>query len=114
VRSFRVDRIGRPLTTGASFPPREPPDADLAAYFSRSVSSGAYAVQARVIFHAPLERMQREISPSAGFLERIHHDVQCSVEVGEFDLHIGVRDSSECIQLGAAARHTADVGWLEN
>jgi predicted DNA-binding transcriptional regulator YafY len=80
-RTFRIDRVRRPLTPRSNFTPRQPPDADLAAYVSRAVSTAAYQVQARVIFYAPLEAVREHISPSAGFLESIDSQ-RCRLTTG--------------------------------
>lgn len=71
-RTFRVDRIGVGVLTGARFAPRPlPDDGDLRAYVSRSVSTSVYAHQAQVLLHAPLERIRKIVPPSAAFLERV-------------------------------------------
>ncbi len=71
-RTFRVDRVTGKVELGDRFSPRPPPeDGDLRKYVSRSVAVAAYGHQARVILHAPLERMQERVSPATGVLERL-------------------------------------------
>jgi predicted DNA-binding transcriptional regulator YafY len=70
-RTFRVDRMEAPIGVGPRFPPRDPPDRDLAAYVSRSVSTGPYAVVANVVLHASIEDVSQHISPGAGVLQPI-------------------------------------------
>jgi len=70
-RTFRVDRVLRVRGTGARFVPREVPGKDLAAFVSRHVSTDAYAYRARVVLHAPHERLVERIPPSAGRLEML-------------------------------------------
>jgi len=81
-RTFRVDRIGRKVTTGARFTPRQGPDGgDLAAYVSRSVSSVMNVVRASVILHAPRERVAERLSPMAGELTAIDAE-RCRLDTG--------------------------------
>jgi predicted DNA-binding transcriptional regulator YafY len=70
-RTFRLDRVEHVTEVGPGFPPRDPPDADLAAYVARFISSDTYTAVARVILHAPLEVMAERVSPAAGKLEPI-------------------------------------------
>jgi predicted DNA-binding transcriptional regulator YafY len=84
-RTFRVDRIEERPTTGQRFTPRKPPDGDFAAYVARSVSSGPYPYQARVIVHAPLEKVAEKIPPVAGKLEAID-DNTCLLHMGASSL----------------------------
>jgi predicted DNA-binding transcriptional regulator YafY len=56
-RTFRVDRIDAKLSLGARFTPRKPPDRDIAAYVSRSVSIAPYQHRARKNLHAPVEKI---------------------------------------------------------
>jgi predicted DNA-binding transcriptional regulator YafY len=70
-RTFRVDRIQRVIETGPSFSPRDPPEANLAAYVSKSIAASGYAEVARVVIHAPVEVIADRVSPSAGVLEPI-------------------------------------------
>jgi predicted DNA-binding transcriptional regulator YafY len=84
-RTFRVDRIEQRPTTGQRFTPRKPPDGNFAAYVARSVSVGPYEYQARVIVHAPLEKVADKIAPSAGKLEAID-DHSCLLHVGASSL----------------------------
>lgn len=70
-RTFRVDRIARPISLEGAFLPRPPPDGDLATYVSRSVSTAAYQVQASVIVRAPIEALRDRISPSTSTGRRL-------------------------------------------
>ena len=81
-RTFRVDRIEQRPTTGQRFTPRKPPDGDFAA---RSVSVGPYEYQARVIVHAPLEKVADRIAPPAGKLEAIDEHT-CLLHMGASSL----------------------------
>ncbi|MFC0038561.1 helix-turn-helix transcriptional regulator [Actinomadura rayongensis] len=95
-RTFRADRIEPPLgPPGARFAPRPLPDGDPAAYISHSISAAPYRYQARVLFHAPLERMAPRTSPAAGRLEAVD-DRTCVFHTGsnsleELALYVAVK-----------------------
>ena len=80
-RTFRVDRVEGDVTVGARFVPREIPEGDAAAYVSRSVASRPYRYRARVLLHAPLERVRERVPPLAGYLRRVD-DERCRLESG--------------------------------
>ncbi|MBN1236904.1 MAG: WYL domain-containing protein [Gammaproteobacteria bacterium] len=87
-RTFRVDRIGRRIETGPRFASRQGPEGgDLAAYVSRSVSTSAYPVQARVILHAPRDVLAARFSPLAARLTALDGD-RCVLETGAPSLHV--------------------------
>ena len=52
-RTFRVDRISEPQSTGVRFSPRELPMADAAAYVQQNLRGAIYRYRARVTLHAP-------------------------------------------------------------
>ena len=52
-RTFRVDRIDKPASTGVRFAPRALPDKDAAAFVARSLSNAPARYEARVVVHAP-------------------------------------------------------------
>ncbi|MEU9333720.1 YafY family protein [Streptomyces sp. NPDC048290] len=68
-RTFRADRIVPRPPHGPRFPPREPPDEDIAGYVARGVSTGAYPTRAVLRVLAPLEEAARQVSPTDGTLE---------------------------------------------
>ncbi len=57
-RTFRLDRIGRPASTGVRFAPRELPARDAAAYVTDSLASTSYRYEARVTLRAPAEQVR--------------------------------------------------------
>jgi predicted DNA-binding transcriptional regulator YafY len=63
-RTFRIDRIRDPISTGVRATPRPTPDAT--ALVSEGVAVRAYDVQAVVRVHCPPEVAAREISPTVG------------------------------------------------
>jgi predicted DNA-binding transcriptional regulator YafY len=58
-RTFRVDRMTRPASTGVRFEPRELPARDAAAYVSQSLSTAPARYEARVTVHTPAEELNR-------------------------------------------------------
>jgi len=68
-RTFRVDRVARPIQPGARFTPRPEPAGDTATYVSESLTRAPYRYQATILFHAPLEKVAETTSPTAGRLE---------------------------------------------
>jgi predicted DNA-binding transcriptional regulator YafY len=84
-RTFRVDRIETKVTPGTRFPPREPPERDLAAYVSRSVSSAPYPFRARIVLHAPLAVIAGRLSPAMGTLGAIDAG-RCELRTGASSL----------------------------
>jgi predicted DNA-binding transcriptional regulator YafY len=80
-RTFRVDRVGGEIATGAPFQRRSIPGDSVASYVSRAVSSAPYRVKARVVFFAPLARLQSLVPPSVGHLEPVD-DASCRLESG--------------------------------
>ncbi|MFZ0041610.1 MAG: YafY family protein [Solirubrobacteraceae bacterium] len=70
-RTFRVDRIDSRPSPERRFVPREPPEADLAAYVARRVSAVRGSYRARIILHAPLDAVTTRVPPNVGTLEAI-------------------------------------------
>jgi predicted DNA-binding transcriptional regulator YafY len=86
-RTFRVDRVVPPVLTGPRFERRVGPDkGDLAAYVSRSVSTAAYPVRAKVILHAPMQALAQSICPLEGQLAALDSQ-RCIVHTGAHSLH---------------------------
>ena len=83
-RTFRVDRLRPRTPTGPRFVPRDPPE-DAAADVSRSVASGPYPYQARILLHAPLEVVAERSSPTSGRLEKVD-DHSCVLHAGSHSL----------------------------
>jgi len=84
-RSFRVDRMSRPATTGIRFEPRELPAKDAAAYVTQSISATPTRYEARVTLHVPAERVRRSIGGQWGKLEPIDAE-SCEFRTGDDDL----------------------------
>lgn len=80
-RTFRVDRVEGKAVLGDRFEPRELPDRDTAAYVARSIGPDAYSHRARVVIHAPRQRVEKKLHPSAGSLESLSKR-RCRLEAG--------------------------------
>ncbi len=70
-RTFRVDRMTSRPSTLTRFTPRPPPDADLAAYVTRSVSSSTHSTPASVVLHASLATLSDRLPRYVGSLESL-------------------------------------------
>jgi predicted DNA-binding transcriptional regulator YafY len=94
-RTFRLDRMATVEATTRRFGSRPPPDDDLAAYVTRSISSAPHACRATVLLHAPIE----DVRP----------------RVGAFDARFARASSRTCtMELGAPTLDVlvARVLWL--
>jgi predicted DNA-binding transcriptional regulator YafY len=80
-RAFRVDRLRPRFPTGPRFAAREPPDGDVAAYLSRQLSAGPWAVRATVTLHEPAEVAAKLVWPGMGVVEAIDSD-SCRLHLG--------------------------------
>ncbi|WP_017621873.1 helix-turn-helix transcriptional regulator, partial [Nocardiopsis gilva] len=79
-RTFRVDRIQPPLSTGPRVAPRTPPE-DAGDVVRRGVSSDAYDYQARVILRVPLAEAEERVSALSGVLRPIDA-TSCELRTG--------------------------------
>lgn len=84
-RTFRVDRLTAPASTGVRFEPRELPAADASAYVERSISQRPSRYQARVTVHAPAAEMERRFPSFWGRFEPLGED-RCEYRPGDDDL----------------------------
>ncbi|MEV0374348.1 YafY family protein [Streptomyces sp. NPDC050636] len=86
-RTYRADRITPTPPHGPRCTPRTPPAEDLAAYVSQGVSTRAYAEQATVLLHVPVDEAATRISPSAGTLEAVDEH-SCLLRTGAHSLDV--------------------------
>jgi predicted DNA-binding transcriptional regulator YafY len=84
-RTFRVDRIQPRTPTGPRFTPREPPDADIAGYTSRGMSTAAYRYQGRFTLHASAEVVAERVTPTSGMVEAVDEHT-CVLHTGSHSL----------------------------
>ncbi len=84
-RTFRIDRLTKPASTGVRFTPRQLPAEDAAAYVEQSIYEAANRFEARVTLHAAAEEITRRIPAHAGVIERIDEH-SCDYRTGDDDL----------------------------
>jgi predicted DNA-binding transcriptional regulator YafY len=84
-RTFRVDRLARPASTGVRFASRELPAKDPAAYVAQSISSAPHRFEARVILHVSAEEIARRVPRYWGTIEPID-DHTCEYRTADDDL----------------------------
>jgi predicted DNA-binding transcriptional regulator YafY len=84
-RTFRVDRLARPASTGLRFAPRDPPAKDAAAFVAQSLSAAPYRYDARVTLHASAEAIRERVPSHWGTIEPID-DRTCEYRTGDNDL----------------------------
>ncbi|HEX8627790.1 MAG TPA: YafY family protein [Catenuloplanes sp.] len=68
-RTFRVDRISGPRSTGIRFTAQDPPDA--AAFVADSVATAPYRFQARVLLRAPAHLVVDRVPPTVATIEAV-------------------------------------------
>ncbi|MEA2348573.1 MAG: hypothetical protein QOG62_2360 [Thermoleophilaceae bacterium] len=85
-RTFRLDRLSRPLASGPRFQPKELPARDAAAYVEGSITAAPSRFEARVILHCSAEELSSRISPWWGTLEPVDERT-CALVTGDDDLH---------------------------
>jgi predicted DNA-binding transcriptional regulator YafY len=76
-RTYRIDRISNPISTGVRATPRSTPDAT--ALVSEGVAVRAYDVQAVVRVHCRPEVAAREIAPTVGVIEPDPEDAAAAI-----------------------------------
>jgi predicted DNA-binding transcriptional regulator YafY len=69
-RTFRVDRLREPASTGARFRPREVPGGDAAEFVRTKIAQAPRRYQVEVRFHAAAERVERSLG-YAGTVEPV-------------------------------------------
>ena len=84
-RTFRLDRLGEPASTGVRFVPRDPPSEDVAAYVAQRLSSAPNRYEARVTLHASAEKMRAHGPHAWGTIEPIDGH-SCEYRSGDDDL----------------------------
>jgi predicted DNA-binding transcriptional regulator YafY len=84
-RTFRIDRIARPATTGARFAPRPLPETDAAAFVKKSIRGAWSRFEARLVVHASAEDLARRLPHLAGALEPLGDD-RCAYTASDENL----------------------------
>ena len=60
-RTFRIDRMAKPASTGVRFKPRKLPAKDAAAYVGQSITAAPYRYEARVTLHVAADEVTRRV-----------------------------------------------------
>jgi predicted DNA-binding transcriptional regulator YafY len=84
-RTFRVDRLERPATSGVRFAPRKLPARDAAAYVERSITAAPNRYEARVTLHASADEIAGRVPAYWGTIEEIDAR-RCEYRTGDDDL----------------------------
>jgi predicted DNA-binding transcriptional regulator YafY len=84
-RSFRVDRLTKPASSGVRFVPRRLPARNAAAYVERSITARPNRFEAVVTLHAPAEEITRRVPGRWGAIEPIDART-CEYRTGDEDL----------------------------
>jgi predicted DNA-binding transcriptional regulator YafY len=84
-RTFRVDRLMRPASTGVRFPARRLPAKDAAAFVRDSIRGAPSRFEARVTLRAAQEEIERRVPAYWGTIEPIDAHT-CEYRAGDDDL----------------------------
>jgi predicted DNA-binding transcriptional regulator YafY len=84
-RTFRLDRLERPASTGVRFTPRPLPAKDAAAYVRRGITETPHRFEARVTLRAPVEQVTRRVPAHWGAVEPVDAH-SCEYRTGDDDL----------------------------
>jgi predicted DNA-binding transcriptional regulator YafY len=81
-RTFRVDRLDRPASTGVGFDPRKLPSKDAAAYVERSITAAPSRFEARVTLRVPADEVASKVPSYWGTIEPIDEHT-CEYRTGD-------------------------------
>jgi predicted DNA-binding transcriptional regulator YafY len=84
-RTFRIDRLTRPASTGVRFEARTLPAKDAAAYVERSIAGAPTRFEAVVVLKAPAEEITDRIPAYWGSVTAIDAET-CEFRTGDDDL----------------------------
>jgi predicted DNA-binding transcriptional regulator YafY len=84
-RTFRIDRLARPASTGVRFLPRRLPAKDAAAYVKQSITGAPSRFEARVTLHVAAEEMTSRVPAYWGTIAPIDAHT-CEYRTGDDDL----------------------------
>ena len=84
-RTFRIDRLDNPASTGVRFVPRRLPAKDAAAYVEQSITGAPNRFEALVTLHAAAEEIASRVPAYWGMLEPIDAHT-CEYRTGDDDL----------------------------
>ena len=84
-RSFRIDRLRRPASSGVRFTPRRLPVEDAATYVGQSISRAPARFEARITLHAGANEVTSRVPRHWGRIEPID-ERSCRFRTGDDDL----------------------------
>jgi predicted DNA-binding transcriptional regulator YafY len=84
-RTFRIDRLAKPASTGVRFMPRRLPAKDAAAYVEQSITGAPTRFEARVTLHASAEEVKSRVPAYWGTIVPIDAHT-CEYRAGDDDL----------------------------
>jgi predicted DNA-binding transcriptional regulator YafY len=84
-RTFRMDRMAKPSSTGVRFTPRKLPAKDAATYVKRSITTAPSRFEARVTLHAPASEVSVRVPEHWGTIEPLDEST-CEFRAGDDDL----------------------------
>jgi predicted DNA-binding transcriptional regulator YafY len=84
-RTFRMDRMATPASTGVRFTPRKLPAKDAATYVKRSITTAPSRFETRVTLHAPASEVAGRVPGHWGTIEPVDERT-CEYRAGDDDL----------------------------
>jgi predicted DNA-binding transcriptional regulator YafY len=84
-RTFRLDRLAGPVSTGVRFEPRELPAEDAAAYVEGSFRSRRLRYATRIVVHESAQALRERQPWELGSIEPLGDD-RCELRTGDDDL----------------------------
>jgi predicted DNA-binding transcriptional regulator YafY len=84
-RTFRIDRVAKPASTGVRFRPRSLPAKDAAAYVKQSIAERPNRFETVVTLHAAAEEITSRVPAYWGTIEPINA-LKCRYTTGDDDL----------------------------
>jgi predicted DNA-binding transcriptional regulator YafY len=84
-RTFRLDRLQTPASTGTRFTARKLPARDAATYIEQSIAAAPHQFEARVTLHASADQIACRVPYRSGTLEPID-DRTCEYRTGDDNL----------------------------
>jgi predicted DNA-binding transcriptional regulator YafY len=84
-RTFRLDRLSGPASTGVRFAPRKLPAKDAAAYVEQSIIEGPHNYEARVTLHVAAREIAKRVPSHMGSVEPIDAH-SCEFRTRDYDL----------------------------
>jgi predicted DNA-binding transcriptional regulator YafY len=84
-RTFRIDRLSRPASTGVRFKAHDLPANDAAAFVEGSIAAAPSRFEALVILHAPADRITRRLPFHLGAIKPLDART-CEYRTGDDDI----------------------------